>query len=716
MLTSHSSCNVYSPVHDQGPHSMYMPPPAAKPEGIDSPRSFPGFVAMPSQPTTPRPGGSPPGSGPHSPHEDRKMGSPLDGRGAPFTTSSFHSAPFQSGVQRKRRADSLFPVEAGPFFSATKPHHSLYTMDRTNGYKLRINSKVDRGFFLADNDWTCYRRNYFQVSSAFSIQGTNHGLNDVETPCLIEVDGAFHTVQQFLLGISAKVSNSDKKIELVQHTPKRDKGPQMVPQAKAIRAGGNLNLSSVGSNQNIVTFERVQFKTATANNGKRRAAQQYYVIIVDLYVQCDNGEQYKVASSQSAPLVVRGRSPGHYADNHERFNPLAMGPAPPEDRMFAGFSHRTPGGPPPGVMPGDFNASYSPYSPYPPYSAFSPNPPLRSDPLSMLMQNSPSAPNPPYHPHHPPQPYMVPSISDVSSSESSSPDMYTNELSSPDPNDNNHGPNHHTPKLAHVPQSHPHHQPMGLNIQGVSTEGGDPWNRTRANSSTSVISYSASSSHSTEEPQYPPYPNGSASQNGQHQPPTSSGGHSAFTTFDSRQPPNGQQGHPKYHNMKLEINGQHDLPAISEHHPMTSPAYHSHEYEDFQWHQQHNHQNGYHSEGDHPGYHHHPNGGPGSNGRPHPNGHQAQHHDQNGRSHQQQPPPHMTNGKPANGPPPSSQGAPNGHQPSSWDNGNRHDNPATSGPGPLNGHTSPSTPTTELGKTMMNMSFRMGKMEEADKL
>lgn len=564
---------------------------------------------------------------------------------------------------------------------------------------------------MADNDWTCYRRNYFQVSSAFSIQGTNHGLNDVETPCLVEVEGTYHTVQQFLLGISARVSNSDKKIELVQHTPKRDKGPQMVPQAKAIRAGGNLNLSSVGSNQNIVTFERVQFKTATANNGKRRAAQQYYVIIVDLYVQCDNGEQYKVASSQSAPLVVRGRSPGHYADNHDRFNPMAMGPAPTEERIFATFGHRAPGGPPGGVMPGDFNAPYSPYSPYPPYAGFSSvNPPLRNDTLSMLMSNNPSTSNPPYHPHHP-QPYMVPSISDVSSSESSSPDMYTNELSSPDPNDNGHGPNHHTPKLSHVPQSHPHHQPMGLNIQGVPTEGSDPWNRTRANSSNSVISYaSASSSHSTDEPQYPSYPpNGSAPPNGHHQPPTSSGGHSAFTTFDSRQPPTSQSGHPKYHNMKLEINSPHDLPAISEHHPMTSPAYHSSEYEEFHWQQQQgHHQNGYHSDGEQPGYHH-PNGG--TNGRSHPNSHPGQHH--HDRSHQ---PSHLANGKPSgNGPPPSS-GVPNGSQHPAWDNGNRHDSPTTSGPGPLNGHTSPSTPTTELGKTMMNMSFRMGKMEEADKL
>jgi hypothetical protein len=84
-------------------------------------------------------------------------------------------------------------------------------------------------------------------------------------------------------------------------------------------------MSSVGNNHSIVTFERVQFKTATANNGKRRAAQQYYVLLVELYAETSAGKTFRVATAQSAPLVVRGRSPGHYADHHERYNPLAVG-------------------------------------------------------------------------------------------------------------------------------------------------------------------------------------------------------------------------------------------------------------------------------------------------------------------------------------------------------------------------------------------------------
>ncbi|KAI8074300.1 uncharacterized protein B0P05DRAFT_455649, partial [Gilbertella persicaria] len=214
---------------------------------------------------------------------------------------------------------NLFANEAGPYFSSTKSCDNLYSSDKQTLLSVRVQSKMDRGFFLADNDWTCYRRNYFQVSSVFSVHGFNHyySVNEPRVYVRMEEDGSLQPVQRFLLGISARVANSDKEIELIQHTPKRDKGPQFKPEPKPITPGGNLTMSSVANNQNIVTFERVQFKTATANNGKRRAAQQYYICIAELFAETDRNQLVKIAYCQSAPLVVRGRSPGHYADNQE---------------------------------------------------------------------------------------------------------------------------------------------------------------------------------------------------------------------------------------------------------------------------------------------------------------------------------------------------------------------------------------------------------------
>lgn len=364
---------------------------------------------------------------------------------------------------------------------------------------VRIQAKFDRGFFLADNDWTCYRRNYFQVSGAFSIHGLSHYYGEHEWQCLVQVDGALYPVQRFLLGLSARVSNSDKKIELVQHTPKRDKGPQMTPMPKAITPGGNLGLSTVGANQSIVTFERIQFKTATANNGKRRAAQQYYVCIMELFAETDKGVQVKVATCQSAPLVVRGRSPGHYSDSHERYEvPLATSMPPPPPSQQAPplppppskstpqhlppvsddrFAFPRPPVTPPNMLPPTSEYSYPYYSSYP---SFAPPPPPPPPALPMVMHGNPQPPAPPSTSSPSRQyPYMVPSMSsDPSSSESSSPDMYTGEFV------------HHPA----TPTEHAPHQ--NIAIQPSPMEG--EWSRQRYNSAPS------SSGHDYYPPPPPP--------------------------------------------------------------------------------------------------------------------------------------------------------------------------------------------------------------------
>ncbi|KAG0348913.1 hypothetical protein BG004_003745 [Podila humilis] len=183
-------------------------------------------------------------------------------------------------------------------------------------YTIKVSARIDRGFFLASKDWTCYRRNYFQLSASFSFEQVD-SMQHAEPPCLLDHNGELVRVRSFMICIGAQIQNGEKIIELVQHTPKRDKGPQMTPQPTRVRAGGDPSISSSNMNPNVITFERVQFKTATANNGKRRAAQQYYQVHVDLFAELDGGELVLVASAFSAPLVVRGRSPGHYADNDD---------------------------------------------------------------------------------------------------------------------------------------------------------------------------------------------------------------------------------------------------------------------------------------------------------------------------------------------------------------------------------------------------------------
>ncbi|OBZ82392.1 Transcription factor vib-1 [Choanephora cucurbitarum] len=333
--------------------------------GLSSQPPMPGMMSS-SQPGTPRPDiiSPPPDKIATTPDLIRRR-PPLPSRPASFTTTTFHSNPYPTNVslRRRRTESSMFSFETGPSFSSTKQMLDLWNMDQSNSYQVNVNAKMDRGFFRADQDWTCYRRNYFQVSATFDVTGMNYALQGPEVPCLVGTENQeIHQVDFFSIGVSARVAGSDKKIELVQHTPKRDKGPQMVPEPRVVNAGGNLHLASVGSNHNIVTFERMQFKTATANNGKRRAAQQYYEIVIDLCANTPTGKQFKVATINSAPLVVRGRSPGHYADSHTRYRSMDAGqPSSAPFGMMGGpnptSSTSTPNVPPPPPPPPSSSAA-----------------------------------------------------------------------------------------------------------------------------------------------------------------------------------------------------------------------------------------------------------------------------------------------------------------------------------------------------------------------
>ncbi|KAI8979419.1 hypothetical protein BDF20DRAFT_913005 [Mycotypha africana] len=277
-----------------------------------------------SQPVTPQPSSSPRN------HIEEFQSNHDDIENSNNSNSAYTSSPPESqrynalvtpGTSRYSAGvpsdqSNVFINETCPSFSSTSYNQNIYALDRHTIIGVQLYTKIDRGFFLADNDWTCYRRNYFQVSGSFSLDGIGMLYDGQDLPCLAKDDqhGQLEEIQYFMLGVRAKLSDCDKPVPLIQHTPKRDKGPQTTPMPRLIRPGGNLGFSAVGSSQSIVTFERLQFKTATANNGKRRAAQQYYVITIELLAKLRNENIITVASAQSAPLVVRGRSPGHYAE------------------------------------------------------------------------------------------------------------------------------------------------------------------------------------------------------------------------------------------------------------------------------------------------------------------------------------------------------------------------------------------------------------------
>ncbi|OLL24962.1 Transcription factor vib-1 [Neolecta irregularis DAH-3] len=203
-----------------------------------------------------------------------------------------HSPPRLLKPYHRSAFSKPAPDEITLPFSGTETIRPVYL--GSEQYTPSIFASVDRGFFVADGKWTCYRRNYFQ---------THIQVNLVSNLCMSNKV----PIQSFQTTISSHIaSDPNNAIVLVQHTPKRDKGPQMAPA-----------FVTIGPDEKVV-FERIQFKSATANNGKRRAQQQFFIIRVELHATIAGQDPILIGVSRSMPVVVRGRSPGHYADNGQR--------------------------------------------------------------------------------------------------------------------------------------------------------------------------------------------------------------------------------------------------------------------------------------------------------------------------------------------------------------------------------------------------------------
>ncbi|MCJ1253792.1 hypothetical protein MMC24_001606 [Lignoscripta atroalba] len=272
------------------------------------------------------------------------------------SSSSEYSLP-NTSMQLDNSTHFALSSQSVPPFEQTKTVYSLMNA-KSVPVQPEIHAKIDKGFFKADQDWTCYRRNYFSVACSYTLKPSIDSMNERLYLCRSNTTTP-DPVESLSMCITAKVHGEDGKvIDLVQHTPKRDKGPMSAPEMVKLLPHQSSSLpiystSSAGishnpqlpsdydgmypgssapqqQNQVLANFDRIQFKKATANNGKRRAAQQYFHIVVELYAEIPRGKSsetqcVKIASRVSAPMVVRGRSPGHYQDDR-RGSSTSMGP------------------------------------------------------------------------------------------------------------------------------------------------------------------------------------------------------------------------------------------------------------------------------------------------------------------------------------------------------------------------------------------------------
>lgn len=212
-------------------------------------------------------------------------------------------------------------------FSKRPPKHTIVDQ-HGRIQQLDLSAQIHGMFFLSEMatptgegvivqpELTCYRRNLFQISgsvttprSALSVI-TERGeripiLNlEVTISATESVDG--HSVKLIVIPWKTPPPNSPEV------TPGQEQEPSPIP----LLDDGAPDTSNEFAVYQIA-YRRLQFRIATANNGRRRELQQHFTLHLNVVGTLGNSTKINVCETATAPIVVRGRSPRNFQARKE---------------------------------------------------------------------------------------------------------------------------------------------------------------------------------------------------------------------------------------------------------------------------------------------------------------------------------------------------------------------------------------------------------------
>jgi hypothetical protein len=197
--------------------------------------------------------------------------------------------------------------------------------DSTGAYsELTLSAELYGMFFVAEDvfggettgrplELTCYRRNLWQCSGQITIpRHCTQVMNE---------QGRAIPITEFHASIAAIESIEGKPTEIISIPWKSSsqavaEGQETKVASAPPRIALDLSGGQEVDNHRVtlpVSWKRLQFKSATANNGRRKGLQQHYVVQISLLGRMKaSGDFMKIAEIQSGPVIVRGRSPRNF--------------------------------------------------------------------------------------------------------------------------------------------------------------------------------------------------------------------------------------------------------------------------------------------------------------------------------------------------------------------------------------------------------------------
>ena len=180
-------------------------------------------------------------------------------------------------------------------------------------------------FFIAESQWpssaeasippaelTCYRRNIFQVVGSITLPRTMH--------YIVTEQGERIAIHAKELSISATESVEGHTVKIITVPWKTSTSTATsIPEEKIEMEPSPMVLDTM-TNQDTdpdyatfpIAWKRLQFRIATANNGRRKELQQHFVIRLKVIATLETGNKVLICETTSCPIIVRGRSPRNF--------------------------------------------------------------------------------------------------------------------------------------------------------------------------------------------------------------------------------------------------------------------------------------------------------------------------------------------------------------------------------------------------------------------
>lgn len=196
-----------------------------------------------------------------------------------------------------------------------------YTMRRVS---ISMSAQLHGMFFLAESPWanpgdvamapielTCYRRNLFQITGTITIPRNLQYLC-TEQGDQIPILGQELTISatESLEGNPVKIISVPWKTPASSTTVVEDKTEKEPPSCPLdLSQGQDLDAEYVNF---PISWKRLQFRIATANNGRRKELQQHYVVRLRVLATLATGAKIPICEIHSGAIIVRGRSPRNF--------------------------------------------------------------------------------------------------------------------------------------------------------------------------------------------------------------------------------------------------------------------------------------------------------------------------------------------------------------------------------------------------------------------